>query len=338
MTAQPPEGGYPYEPVEVKWIRPSVDKQLLKACTARSDGWGLLYSLGSLGLLAATGTWAWFMYQGGHWGWLALALYIHGGLHAFQPQTHEFSHGTVFRSRWLNSLFKRVFGLVYWTSNGALYHMSHGHHHRFTLHRRSEGEEVHPRPETTEQLLQTAVRVVDVTGLLLTVYDRVYSLGTPFLRNSRRGIWQRYAYANSPRREQRDARLTEAYQFLFHVFFAAWAIASGHWFLVVVVSLPGFYGGKWYAQLVHDTMHVGRQPEVDDFRLCCRSVKLDPITSFLYWHMEYHTEHHTYAGVPCYRLPAFRAQTADWWEKRQSLVEAWREMNRHSAALLRLAS
>lgn len=325
---------YPYRSVAVNWKRPSVDKQILKQCTRRSDVKGLLHCLGSLGLLVMTGTLAWLMFEQRQWGWMALALYVHGGLHAFQPQTHEFSHGTVFRSPWLNSLFKRIFGLVYWTSNAPLYRMSHEYHHRYTLHRLSEGEEVHPRPETTEQVLQSAIRIVDITGLLITLYDRVYSIFTPFLRNARRGTWQRYTYYNSSKGQQRDVRMTESYQFLFHVLFSLFAIAAGHWFLVIVVSLPGFYGGKWYAMLVHDTMHVGRTPEVDDFRLCCRTVKVDPITSFLFWHMEYHTEHHTLAGVPCYQLKRFHQQTAAWWQKPQTLIAAWREMNRHSKQLL----
>ena len=33
-----------------------------------------------------------------------------------------------------------------------------------------------------------------------------------------------------------------------------------------------------------------------------RSIKLNPFTSFLYWRMNWHAEHHRYAGVPCYHL------------------------------------
>ena len=39
-----------------------------------------------------------------------------------------------------------------------------------------------------------------------------------------------------------------------------------------------------------------------DFRLCCRTIYLNPVVQFLYWHMNYHTEHHMFAAVPCYRL------------------------------------
>lgn len=329
---------YPYEPVTVNWKRPPIDRSVLTQCTQRSDLKGLIHSLGSLTILGGTGSFAYLMFATQQWVWLAIALYLHGGIYAFQPQTHEFSHGAVFKSKWLNLLFRRVFGLVYWTGNNALYRMSHEYHHRYTLHRKSEGEEVHPRPETTEALLQSAVRVVDLTGLLITLYDQIYFLFKPFARNPRRSTWSRYVYVNSSPRMQRDLYLTHITQLLFHILFAAAAIATGHWFMFVVVTLPGFYGGKWYATWVHDTMHVGRQPETDDFRLCCRSVRLDPITSFLYWHMEYHTEHHTYAAVPCYNLKRFRRLTEEHWEPAQTLFEAWREMNRHSNRLLVIPS
>lgn len=39
-----------------------------------------------------------------------------------------------------------------------------------------------------------------------------------------------------------------------------------------------------------------------DFRLCCRTIYLNRLLQFLYWHMNYRTEHHMYAAVPCYNL------------------------------------
>jgi fatty acid desaturase len=35
-------------------------------------------------------------------------------------------------------------------------------------------------------------------------------------------------------------------------------------------------------------------------------VRVNPIAEFLYWKMNYHVEHHMYAGVPFYNLPALR--------------------------------
>ena len=325
---------YPYKPVEVAWKRPPIDREILKKCTKRSDIKGLLHSLGILAILGASGAIAYWFYATGQWVWLALALYVHGCLFAFNPQNHELSHGTVFKTRWLNSLFKRIFGLVHWTANSASYVMSHKYHHQYTLHRQSEGERVHPRAETIEQVLFHAIQIIDITNLLNTVYDQIYSVFRPYLRNPRRNVWQRYVFEQSSRRERRDAYWTHLSQILFHILFAVFAVATGNWFLIIIVSLPGYYGGKWYHTLVHDTMHVGKEPETDDFRACCRTVKVNPITSFLYWHMEWHTEHHAYAAIPCYNLKKFHRLTSEHWDPPQTLSEAWGEMNRASRSLL----
>lgn len=325
---------YPYNPAPIAWKRPPIDRDILNRCMERSDWRGLLHSLGSLAILAASGTLAYLAFAHERWVLMGVALYVHGGLFAFQPQTHEFSHNTVFRTQWLNTLFKRIFGLVYWRSNSALYKMSHNYHHRYTTHRQGDGEVVLPMPEPAERVLSSAINVVDLSGLIGALYDQVYALFKPFVRNTRRNTWMRYVYSCSPPREQRDAYWTGTLQFLAHVAFAVFALSIGQWFLIVVVSLPGFYGGKWYHVLVHDTMHSGRQPEVDDFRQCCRSVKVDPLTSFLYWHMEYHTEHHAYASIPCYRLKRFYELTREHWDPPQSLIQAWREMTRSAEEVL----
>ena len=328
---------YPFRNVEVKWVRPDIDRSVLRECSKRSDLNGFFHTLGVLAILTASGWVSFHFYVTAQWGLMALALYIHGGLFAFKPQVHELSHNTVFRTRRLNRFFARVFGLVHWTSNHVRYWMSHKYHHRYTLHRESEAERVVPRPQTVHQVLVNAVHVVDITGFLTALYDAVLLVFLPFRRNPRRSVWERYVYDQATDRERRDAYLTHLSQFGAHVAFAVVAIATGNWFLIVVVTLPHWYGGRWYHTLVHDTMHVGREPESDDFRKSCRSVKVDPLTSFLYWHMEWHTEHHTFAAIPCYNLRKFHMLTREHWEEPQSLREAWREMSRTSEELLAIA-
>ena len=56
--------------------------------------------------------------------------------------------------------------------------------------------------------------------------------------------------------------------------------------------------GNWLSALVGLPMHIGLMDGVPDFRMSVRSNRLDPFTSFLYWRMNWHTEHHMFAGVP----------------------------------------
>jgi fatty acid desaturase len=104
------------------------------------------------------------------------------------------------------------------------------------------------------------------------------------------------------------------------------SLALGWWMLPIVVSFAPFYGGllQW---LCNNTQHFGLQDEVSDFRLCTRSIRLHPVVQFLYWHMNFHIEHHMYAAVPCYKLGRLhRAIQADLPAPPVGLIATWREM------------
>ena len=47
---------------------------------------------------------------------------------------------------------------------------------------------------------------------------------------------------------------------------------------------------------------------IRDSRLSTYSVRINPILSFLYWHMEYHLEHHMFPMVPSYNLKKLRKE------------------------------
>ena len=73
-------------------------------------------------------------------------------------------------------------------------------------------------------------------------------------------------------------------------------------------------------------MHTGLRDNVPDFRLCCRTIKLDPFSGFVRWGMHYHIEHHMFAAVPCYNLgKLYRTVAADMPERR-TMIGAWKEM------------
>ena len=67
------------------------------------------------------------------------------------------------------------------------------------------------------------------------------------------------------------------------------------------LTLAPFYG-SWLFFLTNKPQHVGLQNNVSDFRLCTRTILLNQVFRLLYWHMNYHIEHHMYAAVPCYNL------------------------------------
>ena len=102
------------------------------------------------------------------------------------------------------------------------------------------------------------------------------------------------------------------------------SLALGWWLVPVLVTLAPFYGG-WLLFLCNNTQHIGLTDNVSDYRLCCRTILLNPFLTFLYWHMNYHTEHHMYAAVPCYNLAKLHRQIkADLPPCPVGLVETWK--------------
>jgi fatty acid desaturase len=111
-----------------------------------------------------------------------------------------------------------------------------------------------------------------------------------------------------------------------HALIVAASVLSGHWIIALVVTGARFYGGglQW---LCNNTQHIGLQDNVPDFRLCCRTIKLNPFVRFLYFQMNYHTEHHMYAAVPCYNLAKLRAAVDHEMPAMSGgLLPAWREI------------
>lgn len=71
----------------------------------------------------------------------------------------------------------------------------------------------------------------------------------------------------------------------------------------------------------------GLQDYVPDFRLCCRTFLVNPVVRFLYWHMNFHIEHHMYAAVPCYRLGKLhRLIRHDLAPCPRGLLATWRQI------------
>ena len=117
------------------------------------------------------------------------------------------------------------------------------------------------------------------------------------------------------------ARLT----ILFHGGLLAVSAVTGAWWISIVFT--GFvFCGNWLTTLVGTPMHVGLMDGVPDFRMCVRSNRLDPFTSFLYWRMNWHTEHHMFAGVPCYNLKKLAREIAPDMPELRGLWQSWREM------------
>ena len=112
---------------------------------------------------------------------------------------------------------------------------------------------------------------------------------------------------------------------LFHGAVIIAAVGLGEPIVAVLVSGSVFIA-NWLRYFVGVPMHCGLRTGVADFRKCVRTITLDPVSEFLYWHMNWHLEHHMYAAVPCYNLKRLHRAVARDMPAPRTLIGAWKEM------------
>ncbi len=314
--------------LQIRWYRCPVDKKLLRELMTPDDSRGLFLALGHLGLWAASGAAAFYLFLQQLWLPFAVVLFCHGTIAAFLTAPHhELCHRTVFRTKSLNEAFLRIYALIGW-SNFEIYQFSHSYHHRFTLHPEGDREEIMPATPSLRALYILQLFTVNISGgyqskgLLPTVHNFLCIATNRF--DNPYNSWGEELYEGFDEHRRRAtnwARIT----LLFHAVLVAGAFAIGHPILALLTSGSPFLA-NWWRYFVGVTMHCGLKSNETDFRKSVRTVTLDPVSEFLYWHMNWHLEHHMYAGVPCYNLKALHKATADDMPEPRTLLGAWREM------------
>lgn len=297
----------------INWYRPPIDKETLSKLTVRNNRKAWMQTLGYLAVLCATGTaavWAQFI-----WPWWAvlLLLFAHGTVAAFLINgMHELSHTTVFTSKTVNLFFCYLFSFFGWF-NPVVLRKSHMRHHQYTLHPPRDLEETPLKYPTARQFLRTCF---DPAGFL-----KMVRLTVRHACGRMNSGWEETLFPTPQERVDvvRWARILLAG----HAAVILVSIISGVWMAAVVISLTPIYGGLLQS-LCNQTQHSGCPGDLDDWRVVARSIRLDPLTRFLYWHMNYHIEHHMFAAVPCYNLKALHKQIENNLPAPPGLIEAWK--------------
>jgi fatty acid desaturase len=71
------------------------------------------------------------------------------------------------------------------------------------------------------------------------------------------------------------------------------------------------FAGAFAVYAFITTQHMAMAQDVNDHRLCTRSMSNSWLSRVLYWNMNYHIEHHVYPSVPFHALPALNAAIRD---------------------------
>ncbi len=304
---------------KVEWYRTPIDKEVKKELMQRSDLRGFLQIIPQLLLSVATATFVVYAYHTLAWPFLIVALFIHGTGFTFVGEhaaIHELSHGTVFKTKGLNEFFLRLCGFITW-KNVILYRESHIRHHMATVH----GDQDLEVPLPYHLTLWNWVQYYTFD------FSRFKACAWMIIRHSfgiLSGEWEHFLFPESdPKARKRlfnYARFVLAGQLLI----AAAIVYFKAWIFLAIFTFP-FYA-TWLAWLVTIPQHAGLTPNSNDFRICCRSVKVDPFTLFMHWKMDYHVEHHMHAGVPFYNLPKLRQAIGYDLPPMDPFMKTWKEI------------
>ena len=322
--------------LNVQWYRSKMPRDRFRELSLRSDRKGWIQAGGHLLLFCATGTSVFVAWAQGWWAPFFVALFAHGTVASFYRGTavHELGHGTVFKTKWLNSLFLYLFSMISWW-NPFDYAASHTYHHRYTLHPEGDREvllPVHPNVGRTFllqlftlNLMTQPGRTFGKGGILSTIWltflDAFGKTGSTEIPANE---WLAALREDQPE-QRRRSMLWSRLLLAVHATILLIAVISGLWVLLLIFSLPS-YIANWLSYACGLTQHCGLMESTTDFRKSTRSMRLPKLLEFLYWHMNWHTEHHMYAGVPCYNLPELASELAEDMPEPRTLSGAWREM------------
>ena len=273
--------------VEQGWFSCKVDRKTFKNLIKRSDIVPLAYLGLWLGLLVATGVLAYLAW--GTW-WALPAFFVYGVFYsAADHRHHELSHGTPFKTRWINDCFFHLCAFMT-LREGFYYRWSHTRHHTHTLIVGKDPEIAAPRPPDVvgqvSDLFFIRDGIVQFRRLFQNASGDLTEDGKHFVPESERGkvVWA-----------------SRIYLAIVALVIVA-CVATKSILPAMFVVLPRFYGG-FFSQVFNLTQHAGLNEDVYDHRLNTRTIYMNPVFRFLYANMNYHIEHHMFPMVPFYRLP-----------------------------------
>ena len=317
--------------LRIKWYRSPIEIKTLRELSKPSDIEGFRMALGHLLLWFCSGYACYTFYHQEFWLLFVLALSLHGTIGSFfNIAHHELCHKTVFKTKWLNSFFLRIFCFFGWL-NFHVYIMSHSYHHRFTLFHEADKEVVLPENPKLSFLHILQIFTFNITGSfesrgILPIIKYFSNTACNRFGESFFNYWDEELYKDAPIERMKAVKWARMVLFG-HFLILIFSLAIGEPILILLLSVHLFIG-TWLRYFVGVPMHCGLRSNVADFRKSTRTIILNPLFEFLYWHMNWHIEHHMFAGVPCYNLKKLHKIVDHDMPKPRTLFGAWLEMRK----------
>lgn len=288
-----------------------IPRQTLKALRERSNGPGLLHLAIHFTALALTGTLVWWT-QGIWWAWL-LASFAHGTVIVllFAP-LHECSHGTAFRTRWLNTAVGMLAGLI--SMRPFLYfRYRHTAHHTYTQHDTMDPDMV-PFPNS----------IGGYVAMILGASFWPKMIGTLWRGTTGRFTAQELSFI--PETDVKRVSWEIRAAVLLYLMIAAISIVTQSWAAVLYWLFPRFIGEP-VLRAIRMAEHTGAD-ESPNLLANTRTTLANPVFRTLYWNMPYHAEHHVASSVPFHALgklhrelkPHLGCMSTSYWRVHREIV------------------
>ena len=279
-----------------EWFKCSMTRQQMKGLMQRQDATAIRDTIIWFSLVIGSGIIAYVSW--GTW-WAIPAFFLYGTLYAGPADSrwHETSHGTAFKTPWMNDVVYQIASFMV-LRRPTQKRWSHARHHTDTLVVGRDPEIVAPRPP-------------DLFGLALNMVNLKNGPSELFIMLSNAlGHISEGEKSYIPESEHGKVILEARVWCLIYGAVIAACFYSHSIMPLCFIGLPSFIGA-WLSLFFGLTQHSGLPENVLDHRLNCRTIYMNPVFRFLYWNMNYHTEHHMFPMVPFHTLSKLHEMIKD---------------------------
>jgi Na+-transporting NADH:ubiquinone oxidoreductase subunit F len=297
---------------EATWYATPVPRAKMRELLVRKNGPAIRDTLIWFSLIFGSGYL--FYISWGHW-WLIFPYIIYSTLYASTSDSrwHESSHGTAFKSAWMNNVLYEIASFMVFRQS-IPWRWSHIRHHSDTIIRGRDPEIAVPRPPDIKGIIMQFFALRSVPKEFRKMVKHVFGKIDPAVATY------------LPASEYPKVFLRARIYFLIYAIVIGLSIYYSSILPLMFIGLPTLFG-SWLMSIYGLTQHAGLAENVLDHRLNCRTVYMNRINRYLYWNMNYHLEHHMFPLVPYHALPRLHELVKhDCPEPYKSIREAFQEI------------
>ncbi|TLX72338.1 NADH:ubiquinone reductase (Na(+)-transporting) subunit F [Labilibacter sediminis] len=274
---------------DAEWYQSPVPREQMRELLTRKNYPAIRDTIIWFGLIFASGYLIYLFW--GAW-YVIFPILIYSVLFATGADSrwHESSHGTAFKSDWMNNLLYEISSFMV-LRQSTVWRWSHARHHSDTIIRGRDPEIAVPTPP-------------DIRMIILGFFGiaQAKAEGKRLFKHAIGKIDKEVANYVPESEYGKVFFKARVYVLIIStvIFLAVFHQTVMPFFLFGIPTLIGTWLGPIYSL----TQHAGLRENVLDHRLNCRTVYMNRINRFLYWNMNYHVEHHMFPLVPYHALPS----------------------------------